>query len=255
MDRAKWELLQALVCLILPLMVLGIFVAWLFVYVLARILGLEPPASRFARLFAIFPPLAGLFGGIIPQPSDVLPPPPPTEVVKVVHKTEVRQLVVELHEADFPTEADKVFEAYETLIPRSMALEPKVWQQDFWEFFEFLKDMIEETRVALSDPEQVGGILAEVIVTDIAIGIPVAAILAVARFARKKARERNSNQWEEFGEAGTRIAELFQIVPRARRAEIVAAIGMDYDDVGHWLHLLPLEHSPSCFWSPLVLAQ
>jgi len=86
MDEAKWELLQALMCLILPLIVLGIFVAWLFAYVLARILGREPPAGRFARFFAILPPsLAGLLG--FRPPRDVPPPLPPTQMVlKVDHR-------------------------------------------------------------------------------------------------------------------------------------------------------------------------
>jgi hypothetical protein len=158
-------------------------------------------------------------------------------------------------EAHFPAGADRIFEAYETCIPQTVTQDREVWQQDFAEFSEFFEDVIEETRAALTDPEQLGPILAKVIVKEVAIGIPVAAILAIVQWAETKARERNSDEWTRFGDAGKKVAQFFQAVPRARRAEIAEATGLDYDDLGHLLHLLPVKHSSNCFWSPLGSAQ
>lgn len=88
MDRAKWELLQALVCLVLPLIMLAVYLLWIFAYLVARILGLEPPAGRFARLFAILPPSLGGPLGFTRPPPDALPPPPPVEEVSVYEYAE-----------------------------------------------------------------------------------------------------------------------------------------------------------------------
>lgn len=94
MDRAKWELLQALVCLVLPLIMLAVYLLWIFAYLVARILGLEPPAGRFAQLFAILPPsLGGPLGFTRPPPDATAPPPPiAIEVRELPHHMRIELL-------------------------------------------------------------------------------------------------------------------------------------------------------------------